>query len=62
MKFDFILELKRVEYFKKSEFESISDKDLKKMFWISNKTKPIPNSTAESTKNRKVSDSRLRLS
>ena len=62
MKLDFILELKRVECFKKSEFESIRDKDLKKTFWIRSNTKPIPNSTAERTRKRKVSDNKFKLS
>ena len=36
--------------------------DLKKIFWIKIKIKPIPNSTAERTRKKKVKDSKLRLS
>ena len=38
------------------------DSERKKIFWIKSSTKPIPNSTAESTKNKKVNDNRFKLS
>ena len=59
---DLTLEVNRVEFFIKSELESNSDKDLKKTFWTSNITSPIPNSTADSTKKKKVKDIKFKLS
>ena len=41
---------------------SVNCKDLKKIFWISIITRPIPNSTADKTKKKKVNDNRLILS
>ena len=51
-----------MEFFIKSELESNSDKDLKKTFWTNNITSPIPNSTADSTKKKKVRDIKFKLS
>ena len=62
IKEDFSLEVNLVEYLLNSDWESDKDKDLKKIFWTSNKTRPIPNSTADSTKKKKVKDKRFRLS
>ena len=46
------------------QFLLLSDKciDLKNMFWSKIITRPIPNSTADRTKKKNVSDSRLVLS
>lgn len=46
------------------KFKSFSDKDKErvKVFCNNNKIKPIPNSTADSTKKKNVKDKTLRLS
>lgn len=62
MKLDLTLELNLVEYLIKSEFESVNERDLKKIFWINKIIKPTPNSTADRTKNRKVKESKFKLS
>ena len=59
---DLILELNLVENLLKSDWESDSERDLKKMFWTRSKTKPIPNSTADKTKKKNVKDKRFKLS
>ena len=51
-----------VEYLLNSDWESDNDKDLKKIFWTSSKTKPMPNSTADNTKKKKVKDNKFKLS
>lgn len=43
-------------------FESFKLTDLKNIFWIKIKTNPIPNSTAERTKKKKVRDNKFKLS
>jgi hypothetical protein len=40
----------------------VKDIDLRKIFWISIITNPIPNSTADKTKKKKVKDKKLTLS
>lgn len=40
----------------------VKDIDLRKIFWISIITSPIPNSTADKTKKKKVKDKKLTLS
>lgn len=62
MKLDLTLDANRVEYLVKSVSESDKDSDLKNIFCSSSITNPIPNSTADKTKNKKVSDSKLMLS
>ena len=62
MNVDLTLELNLVENLLKSDWESDRERDLKKMFWTSNKTKPIPNSTADRTKKKNVRDSKFKLS
>lgn len=42
--------------------ESLSCVDLKKIFWISIITRPIPNSTADNTRNKNVKDNKFTLS
>lgn len=59
---DLTLELNLVENLLKSDWESDKDKDLKKIFWTSSNTNPIPNSTADKTKKKKVKDKRFKLS
>lgn len=41
---------------------SVKDKERVRVFWISNKTKPIPNSTADKTKKKNVKDKTFKLS
>ena len=41
---------------------SIRFKDLVKVFWNNNKTNPNPNSIADKTRKKKVSDKRFKLS
>jgi hypothetical protein len=48
--------------FKKLLEESFRLIDLRNMFCVSISIKPIPNSTAESTKKKKVSDTKFTLS
>ena len=48
--------------FKKLLDESFRLIDLRNMFWMSISIKPIPNSTAESTKKKKVNETRFTLS
>lgn len=71
MRFDFILfyfhfilfkkitDLNLLANFEKLKSESVKDKVLVIVFWINNKIKPIPNSTADKTKKKKVKDKTL---
>jgi len=65
--FQFILfkkidDLNLVANLEKLKSPSLSDNDLVKVFCINNKTKPIPNSTAERTKKKNVMDKTFKLS
>ena len=58
----FILLIKRILYLDQFLVLSCNCKDLKKIFCSNIMTNPIPNSTADKTKKKKVKDSKLILS
>ena len=59
---DLILEINLVEFLKQLVLLFVKDIDLKKIFCISIITRPIPNSTADRTKKKKVKERKLTLS
>lgn len=59
---DFIREANLVEFLKKLSELVVKDIDLKKTFCINIITKPIPNSTADSTRKKNVSERKFTLS
>jgi hypothetical protein len=57
-----IIDLNFVENLEKFKSFSLKDNERVRTFCINSKIRPIPNSTAESTKKKKVNDKTLRLS
>ena len=62
MKLDLSLVENLLECLVKSDSVSDKERERKKTFCNNNSTKPIPNSTADNTRNKNVKDNRLMLS